>query len=429
MSALRGDNITEPSPQAPWHDGPPLIALLESLEVDDDLRDDPFRLPVQWVNRPNSDFRGFSGLIAAGTVQRGDAVRALPSGKTSTVSRIVTADGDLSRAVAGQSVTLTLADEIDVSRGDVLCAASAPLPVSDQFAANVVWMDAAPLVPGRGYWLRIGTREVAATVTEISHRIDVDTQAEEPAKQLEMNDVGLVKLSLSAPIPLALYAESRTLGSFILIDRISNATAGAGVVQHGLRRGENVHWQNFSVDQALRAAQKTQQPRCVWFTGLSGSGKSTIANAVERGLVAEGRHTYVLDGDNVRHGLNRDLGFTEADRVENLRRVGEVAKLMVDAGLIVLVSFIAPYAREREMARSLFAPGEFMEVFVDTPLAVCEARDTKGLYAKARAGEIPNFTGINAPYERPESPDVRVDTTAESVDAAARRVIAALGGM
>jgi len=291
-----------------------------------------------------------------------------------------------------------------------------------------VWMDEAPLVPGRGYWLRIGTREVAATVTEISHRIDVNTQAHEAAKQLAMNDVGLVKLSLAAPIPLAKYEESRALGGFILVDRMTNATAGAGVVRHGLRRGENVHWQAFSVDKAVRAAQKGQTPRCVWFTGLSGSGKSTIANLVERGLVAQGCHTYVLDGDNVRHGLNRDLGFTEADRVENLRRVAEVAKLMVDAGLVVLVSFIAPYARERETARSLFTPGEFVEVFVDTPLDVCESRDVKGLYAKARAGEIPNFTGINAPYERPEAPDLRLDTTAATPEALAQQVIDAIGG-
>jgi bifunctional enzyme CysN/CysC len=310
----------------------------------------------------------------------------------------------------------------------VLCAAAAPLPVSDQFAAHLIWMDEAPLLPGRSWWLRIGTREVAATVTAISHRIDVNTQAHEAAKQLVMNDVGLVKLSLAAPIPLATYDESRALGGFILVDRLSNATAGAGVVRHGLRRGENLHWQAFTVDKALRAAQKNQTPRCIWLTGLSGSGKSTIANLVERALVAQGRHTYVLDGDNVRHGLNRDLGFTEADRVENLRRVAEVARLMVDAGLIVLVSFISPYAREREMARSLFAPGEFLEVFVDTPLAVCEARDPKGLYAKARAGRIPNFTGINAPYERPEAPEVRLDTTAATPEALARQVLDAIGG-
>jgi bifunctional enzyme CysN/CysC len=323
---------------------------------------------------------------------------------------------------------VTLDRERDVSRGDVLCAADAPLPVSDQFVANLVWMDEAPLMPGRGYWLRIGSREVAATVTEISHRIDVNTQAHEPARQLVMNDVGLVKLSLAAPIPLASYEESRALGGFILIDRLTHATAGAGVVRHGLRRGENVHWQAFTVDKAVRAAQKQQTPRCVWFTGLSGSGKSTIANLVERGLVAKGQHTYLLDGDNVRHGLNRDLGFTDADRVENLRRVAEVAKLMVDAGLVVLVSFIAPFAREREMARSLFAPGEFLEVFVDTPVAVCEARDPKGLYAKARSGKIPNFTGVNAPYERPASPDLRIDTTTATPEALAASVIERLAG-
>jgi bifunctional enzyme CysN/CysC len=427
VSALAGDNLTRRG-EAAWYTGPTLLEHLEAAPTPVLDAEGPLRLPVQLVLRPDSTFRGYAGAVAQGRVAPGDPVRVQPSNVEARIERVLVGGRDVDAAHAGQAVVVTLDRERDVSRGDVISAAASPLPVSDQFVAHVVWMDEAPLVPGRGYWLRIGTREVAATVTEISHRIDVNTQAHEAAKQLAMNDVGLVKLSLAAPIPLATYAESRALGGFILVDRLTNATAGAGVVRHGLRRGENVHWQAFSVDKAVRAAQKGQTPRCVWFTGLSGSGKSTIANLVERGLVAQGCHTYVLDGDNVRHGLNRDLGFTEADRVENLRRVAEVAKLMVDAGLVVLVSFIAPYARERETARSLFAPGEFVEVFVDTPLAVCESRDVKGLYAKARAGKIPNFTGINAPYERPEAPDLRLDTTQATPEALAQRVIDAIGG-
>ena len=427
VSALQGDNLTRRGGAA-WYAGPTLLEHLEAAPVPGLDTQSPARLPVQLVLRPDADFRGYAGTLAQGRLARGDAVVVQPSGHDARIASVTVGGREVDAAEAGQAVVLTLDRERDVSRGDVLCAAAAPLPVSDQFAAHLIWMDEAPLLPGRSWWLRIGTREVAATVTAISHRIDVNTQAHEAAKQLAMNDVGLVKLSLAAPIPLATYDESRALGGFILVDRLSNATAGAGVVRHGLRRGENLHWQAFTVDKALRAAQKNQTPRCIWLTGLSGSGKSTIANLVERALVAQGRHTYVLDGDNVRHGLNRDLGFTEADRVENLRRVAEVARLMVDAGLIVLVSFISPYAREREMARSLFAPGEFLEVFVDTPLAVCEARDPKGLYAKARAGRIPNFTGINAPYERPEAPEVRLDTTAATPEALARQVLDAIGG-
>jgi len=422
VSALQGDNLTRRGGAA-WYAGPTLLEHLEVAPIPALDTDGAARLPVQLVLRPHQDFRGYAGTLAQGRLGKGDAVRVQPSGQEAVIASVAVGGREVDVAEAGQAVVVTLDRERDVSRGDVLSAANAPLPVSDQFVAHVVWMDEAPLMPGRGYWLRIGTREVAATVTEISHRIDVNTQAHESAKQLAMNDVGLVKLSLAAPIPLASYEESRVLGGFILVDRLTHATAGAGVVRHGLRRGENVHWQAFTVDKAVRAALKAQTPRCVWFTGLSGSGKSTIANLVERGLVAKGQHTYVLDGDNVRHGLNRDLGFTDADRVENLRRVAEVAKLMVDAGLVVLVSFIAPFAREREMARSLFAPGEFLEVFVDTPLAVCEARDPKGLYAKARAGKIPNFTGVNAPYERPESPDLHLDTTTATPDALASGVI------
>jgi len=422
VSALQGDNLTRHG-DAAWYEGPTLLEHLEAAPIPAPDVDGAARLPVQLVLRPDSSFRGYAGTLAHGRVAVGDAVCVQPSNVEARIERVLVGGVDVERAEAGQAIVVTLDRERDVSRGDLISAATSALPVSDQFAAHVVWMDEAPLVPGRGYWLRIGTREVAATVTAISHRVDVNTQAHEPARQLAMNDVGLVKLSLAAPIPLATYEESRALGGFVLVDRLTNATAGAGVVRHGLRRGENLRWQAFTVDKAVRAAQKGQTPRCVWFTGLSGSGKSTIANLVERGLVAQGCHTYVLDGDNVRHGLNRDLGFTEADRVENLRRVAEVAKLMVDAGLVVLVSFIAPYARERGMARSLFAPGEFVEVFVDTPLEVCEARDVKGLYAKARAGKIPNFTGINAPYERPEAPDLQLDTTASTPEALAARVI------
>jgi len=427
VSALHGENLTRRGAAA-WYAGPTLLEHLEAAAIPALDTQGPARLPVQLVLRPNQDFRGYAGTLAQGRLAKGDAVLVQPSGHAAVIASVAVGGREVEAAEAGQAVVVTLDRERDVSRGDVLCAAASPLPVSEQFVASIVWMDEAPLLPGRGYWLRIGTREVSATVTEISHRIEVNTQAHEPARQLAMNEVGLVKLSLAAPIPLATYAESRTLGGFILIDRLSHATAGAGVVRHGLRRGENLHWQAFTVDKAVRAAQKAQEPRCVWFTGLSGSGKSTIANLVEHGLVAQGRHTYVLDGDNVRHGLNRDLGFTDADRVENLRRVAEVAKLMVDAGLIVLVSFIAPFAREREMAKSLFAPGEFVEVFVDTPLEVCEARDAKGLYAKARAGKIPNFTGINSPYERPETPDLHLDTTAETPEALAERVVGALSG-
>jgi len=424
MSALRGDNIAEASGRSHWYAGPPLMTLLETLPVDDDLSADPFRMPVQWVNRPNLDFRGFAGLIAAGTVRPGDAVRVLPSGKTSTVQRIVTADGDLERAVAGQSVTLTLADEIDVSRGDILATADSPPEAADQFEATLVWMDDEAMLPGRPYLLKIGAKLVGATITEPKHKVDVNTLEQRPAKRLELNEIGVCNLSLDAAIAFEPYAANRDLGGFILIDRISNRTVGAGMLHFALRRAHNIHWQDLSVDKAARAAIKNQRGRVVWLTGLSGAGKSTIANLVEKRLHADGRHTYLLDGDNVRHGLNRDLGFTEEDRVENIRRVAEVSKLMVDAGLIVLVSFISPFRAERRMARDLMAPGEFVEVHVDTPLAVAEARDVKGLYRKARAGELKNFTGIDSPYEAPEAPEIVVDTTTMTAEQAAERIAA-----
>ncbi|MCZ8085859.1 MAG: sulfate adenylyltransferase subunit CysN [Brevundimonas sp.] len=426
LSALRGDNVLSAGALTPWYDGPPLMTLLERLPVGDDLAAGPFRLPVQWVNRPGPDFRGFAGLIAAGSVAPGDAVKVLPGGAVSRVARLVTADGDLDRAVAGQSVTLTLTDEIEVSRGAVLAAADAPLEVADQFEATLVWMDEEPLLPGRPYLIRLGTRQAGVQVTDLKHRVNVNTLEPQPATRLELNAIAVVKLSLDAPVAFAPYPENRDLGGFILIDRISNRTVGAGMIRFALRRAHNLHWQALSVDKAARAALKRQTGVVVWFTGLSGAGKSTIADLVEKRLHALGRHTYLLDGDNVRHGLNRDLGFTDEDRVENIRRVAEVARLMVDAGLIVMVSFISPFRAERRLARDLMGPGEFVEVHVDTPLAVAEQRDVKGLYRKARDGQLKNFTGIDSPYEPPEAAEIVIDTTRESPEAAAERIVARL---
>jgi bifunctional enzyme CysN/CysC len=428
MSALKGDNITAPSDAAPWYDGPALMPLLESLPVDDDLRDKPFRMPVQWVNRPNLDFRGFSGLISSGTIRPGDKIKALPSGRESTVERIVTFRDDLDVAVAGQSVTLTLTDEIDISRGDVIAEAAAPPPVADQFEATVVWMDDEAMLPGRPYLLKLGTRTVSAQITEPKYKINVNTLEHLAAKRLELNEIGVCNLSLDAPIAFDAYTDNHDLGGFILVDRISNRTVGAGMLHFALRRSQNIHWQALDVDKTSRAALKGQRGRVVWLTGLSGSGKSTIANLVEKRLHADGRHTYLLDGDNVRHGLNKDLGFTDEDRVENIRRVAEVSKLMVDAGLIVLVSFISPFRAERRLARDLQAEGDFVEVYVNTPLAIAEQRDVKGLYKKARAGELKNFTGIDSPYEPPENAEITVDTTAMSATEAAERIVAWLEG-
>jgi bifunctional enzyme CysN/CysC len=425
LSALRGDNVTAASAAMPWYAGPPLLELLETLPVAA-TRAAGFRLPVQWVNRPNQDFRGFAGTLGEGTVRPGDEVVALPSGRRSQVARIVSANGDLAEACAGQAVTLVLQDELDVSRGDVLAAAKDPPEVSDQFAAHLLWLDSAAMLPGRAYWLRLGSATVAAQITEIKHRIDVNSQEHLAAKQLELNELAQVNLSLDRALPFAPFAQSRSLGSFVLIDRISLATVGAGVIDFALRRASNLHWQATDVDKSTRARIKGQKPKVVWFTGLSGSGKSTLANALEKRLLAEGRHTYLLDGDNVRHGLNRDLGFSEADRVENIRRVAEVAKLMADAGLIVLVSFISPYRSERRMARELLPEGEFVEVFVDTPLEECERRDVKGLYAKARAGQIPNFTGISAPYEAPEHPEVHLRSSGQPVEELVEKLYAAI---
>jgi bifunctional enzyme CysN/CysC len=428
MSALKGDNITESSANAPWYSGPPLMRWLEDAPVEDDLQAGPFRMPVQWVNRPNLDFRGFSGLIASGVVKPGDKLKALPSGRESTVARIVTFRGDLDQAVAGQSVTITLTDEIDVSRGDVLAAAGQPPAVADQFESTIVWFDDEPMLPGRPYLLKLGARTVSAQIAEPKYKVNVNTLEHLAATRLELNEIGVCNLALDAPIAFDPYAENKDLGGFILIDRISNRTVGAGMLHFALRRSQNIHWQALDVDKAARSAAKGQKARVVWLTGLSGAGKSTIANLLEKRLHAEGRHTYLLDGDNVRHGLNKDLGFTEEDRVENIRRVAEVAKLMVDAGLIVLVSFISPFRAERRMARDILEEREFVEVFVDTPLAEAEKRDVKGLYKKARAGELKNFTGIDSPYEPPEAPEIRIDTTRLTPEAAAERIFDWLEG-
>ncbi|WP_447729635.1 sulfate adenylyltransferase subunit CysN [Pseudoxanthomonas suwonensis] len=426
LSALEGDNLLQRSPNTPWYGGPALLEHLEAVEVEDGQARTGLRLPVQWVNRPNQDFRGFAGTIAAGVARPGDPVVVLPSARRSTIAQVLGPDGPLQRAEAGQAVTLTLADEIDVSRGDLIAAAGDPPAVADQFAAHVLWMSDAPLLPGRPYWLKIGTRTVAASISEIKHRIDVNTQERLAAKRLELNEVGYCNLSLEEPVPFTSYVENRTLGGFILIDRQNNDTVAAGTLDFALRRADNVHWQHLDVDKAARARIKGQVPKVLWFTGLSGAGKSTVANLVDKRLHALGYHTFVLDGDNVRHGLNRDLGFTDEDRVENIRRVAEVARLMADAGLIVLVSFISPFRAERRMARERFAPGEFIEVFVDVPLEVAEARDVKGLYRKARAGLIPNFTGIDSPYEAPEHPEVHLAADRQDPESMVEQVLAAL---
>jgi len=423
MSALEGVNITSKSNETDWYDGPSLMDYLETVPVGDRRLNTPFRMPVQWVNRPNLDFRGFSGQIAAGSIQPGDRVKSMPSGKQSTVQRIVTATGDLEQAIAGQSVTITLDDEIDCSRGDVLVSAEDPSEVSDQFQARLLWMSETPLLPGRRYLLKMGAKTVTATVNAPKYGIDVNTLNDVPAKTLELNQIGVTTLSLDQAIPYDPYEVNREMGGFILIDRMTNDTVGLGLVDFALRRASNIHWQAMDVDRSALAEQKGQKPAVLWFTGLSGSGKSTIANALQKLLFAQGKHTFTLDGDNVRHGLNRDLGFTDADRVENIRRVANVARLMSDAGLITLVSFISPFRSERQMARNLMADGEFIEVYVDTPLSVAEDRDVKGLYKKARAGEIKNFTGIDSPYEPPQAPELRIDTVNNSPEEAAEVIL------
>ena len=423
VSGLRGDNIKDPSAHTDWYHGPTLMGYLETVDIEDVAQHRPLRLPVQWVNRPNLDFRGFAGTIASGMVRQGDKVRVLPSGRESTVTRIVTMDGDLDHAIAGQAITLTLADEIDISRGDVIARPDDLPGVADQFEAVVVWMSDEPMLPGRPYWLKTGTKQVSATITEPKYKVNVNTLEHLAAKKLELNEIGICNVSLDQSIAFDPYAQCRETGSFILIDRLTNATVGAGMIHFALRRSQNIHWQALDVNKKSRAALKGQQPAVLWLTGLSGAGKSTIANLVEKRLLALGKHTYLLDGDNVRHGLNRDLGFTDADRVENIRRVAEVSKLMADSGLVVLVSFISPFRAERRMARALFQPGEFHEVHVDTPLAVAEDRDVKGLYKKARRGELKNFTGIDSPYEAPEHPEIYIDTTKRTSEQSAEAIV------
>jgi bifunctional enzyme CysN/CysC len=426
VSALKGDNMLARSDNTPWYDGPSLLEQLETVDVSREAKTRGFRLAVQWVCRPHQNFRGFAGTVLAGPVAVGDAIAVLPSGQRSSIKAIVTADGELDKALPGQAVTLQLADEIDASRGDVIAAAQQPPEVADQFAAHLLWLGEHRLLPGRPYWLKIGTRTVGAQVTEIKHKIDVNTQDRLPAKHVELNEVAYCNLYLDQPVAFEPYADNSELGAFILIDRQTNGTVAAGTLDFALRRAGNIHWQHVDVDKQARARIKHQTPRCLWFTGLSGSGKSTIANLVEKKLHAMGQHTYVLDGDNIRHGLNKDLGFTDEDRVENIRRVAEVAKLMVDAGLVVLVSFISPFRAERRMAREMFGEGEFVEVFVDTPLEVAEQRDVKGLYAKARAGQIKNFTGIDSPYERPDAAELVLDTVSDEATQLAEEVIAKL---
>jgi bifunctional enzyme CysN/CysC len=427
ISGFKGDNITANSNNMPWYRGPALLPLLETVEVDSTSdQSKPFRMPVQWVNRPNLDFRGFSGLISSGAIRPNDAVRVLPSGKTSTISRIVTLDGDLDVAVAGQSVTLCFADEIDCSRGQVITIADAPTEVSDQFETTIVWMDEHDMLPGRPYWLKMGSMTVSATVGQPKYQVNVNTMEHLAAKTLDLNSIGVANITTDRAIPFEPYAANRDLGGFILIDKMTNATVAAGMIHFSLRRAQNIHWQATDVTRDHHAAMKNQKPAVLWLTGLSGAGKSTIANIVERKLARMNRHTFLLDGDNVRHGLNKDLGFTDGDRVENIRRVGEVAKLMTDAGLIVITAFISPFRAERDMVRSMMQPGEFVEVYIDTTLDEAEKRDVKGLYKKARAGQLKNFTGIDSPYESPENAEIRIDTTQMTADQAADVIIAYL---
>jgi bifunctional enzyme CysN/CysC len=434
VSGLKGDNIVSKSGAMPWYAGPSLLDYLDNVPLDAAAdAGKPLRMPVQWVNRPNQDFRGFAGQIVTGMPAPGDEVRILPSGRLTSIERIVTSDGDLDRASAGQSVTLTLAHETDCSRGDVIAAANDPPEVADQFEAAIVWMADEPLLPGRGYWLKIGAQTVTATIHEPKYEINVNTLEHLAAKTLELNAIGIAEIATDREIVFEPYAAegsspSRVLGGFILIDKLTNATVACGMLHFALRRAHNIHRQHLDVSRETHAALKGQKPAVLWFTGLSGAGKSTIANLVEKELAARGRHTFLLDGDNVRHGLNRDLGFTEADRIENIRRVGEVARLMADAGLIVLTAFISPFRAEREMVRGMFPDGEFIEIFIDTPLAEAEKRDTKGLYAKARAGELKNFTGIDSPYEPPEKPEIRIDSTKMDPAAAAAEIIELLLG-
>ena len=423
ISALLGDNVVEKSEKTPWYKGETIMQYLENIEVKNQRKQTPFRMPVQWVNRPNSGFRGFTGLIASGETKVGDKIRLHPGGNESTIESIITWDGKLPKASAGQSVTITLNDEIDVSRGDIIATSTDPCGEADQFQSRILWMSDDAMIPGRQYILKSNTQSATLTLGRLKHRIDVNTLDHLPAKTLELNEIGVCNISLDKRIAFDSYENNQTMGGFIVIDRLSNNTVGMGLIDFALRRSENIHWQKMDVSKESRAEQKSQIPKLIWFTGLSGSGKSSIANILEKKLQSLGKHTITLDGDNIRHGLNRDLGFTSADRVENIRRVGEVAKLMVNSGLICITSFISPFESERKMVRSLVLENEFIEVFVDTPLSVCEERDVKGLYAKARSGQIPNFTGISSPYEPPKNPEIRIDTTKASAEEAANQII------
>ena len=423
ISALKGDNIVGPSKNTPWYSGQSIIEYLETVEVSADTQSRPFRMPVQWVNRPNREFRGFTGLIGSGTISTGDKIRVLPSGTESTVARIVTYDGDLELAGAGRSITLTLNDEIDISRGDIITSAESPCSSADQFQARILWMDDSAMASGRQYIFKSNSQTTSMTLGKLKHRINVNTLEKLPAKELDMNEIGVCNISLSSRIAFDPYDSDPVMGGFVIVDRMTNNTVGMGLIDFALRRADNIHWQSMDVTKESRAQQKGQRQRVVWFTGLSGSGKSSIANILEKKLQAMGRHTITLDGDNIRHGLNRDLGFTKTDRVENIRRVGETSKLMLEAGLICITSFISPFESERRTVREMLDEGEFVEVFVDTPLEVCEQRDVKGLYAKARAGELPNFTGITSPYESPQNPEIRIDTTVMSAEDAAEKIL------
>jgi bifunctional enzyme CysN/CysC len=426
LSALRGDNMIEASPNTPWYEGPTLLAHLETVQVEQDAVEKPFRLPVQWVNRPNLDFRGFSGTIASGIIKPGDAIAVTASGQTSKIREIVTFDGNLDQAFAGQAVTLTLEDEIDISRGDVLARPDERPEFADQFEARIIWMHEDHLLPGRPYIIKMGAQVTNAQISDLKYKVNVNTLEHIAGKTLELNEVGIANIATDKALAFDPYDDNRHSGRFIIIDRYSNATVGAGMVNHSLRRATNVKWQEMDINKKSRAYQKGQKSAVLWFTGLSGAGKSTIANLVEKKLHAMGKHTYTLDGDNVRHGLNKDLGFTDADRVENIRRVGETAKLFVDAGIITLVSFISPFKSERQFARSLVEDGEFIEVFIDTPIEVCEQRDVKGLYKKAREGKIANFTGIDSPYEAPENAEITVNTSDQTAEQAAEVIVAKL---
>ena len=424
ISGIKGDNIVTPSKKMPWYEGPSLINQLENLEIETDYtRTQPFRMPVQWVNRPNSDFRGVSGKVVSGYISKNDEICILPSGKKTRVERIITPNGDAEVCGADQSITVTFSDEIDCSRGQVLSAAKVPLELADQFETTIIWMNDDPLIPGRSYYLKIGTSEVSATLAQPKYKLNVVTNEQAATKTLELNDIGSAILTTDQNIPFTAYQENRDLGGFILVDKFSNQTVAAGLINFALRRSQNIHWQDITISRQQRSEAKSQRPVVLWMTGLSGSGKSTIANAVEVKLARKGFHTYLLDGDNIRHGLNKDLGFTDADRIENIRRIGEVSKLMADAGLIVITAFISPFESERNMVREMMNKGEFIEIFVDTPLEVAEQRDVKGLYAKARAGELSNFTGIDSPYEKPQGPEIRIDTTKTSIDDAASLIV------